>query len=313
MRASLLCLAAAVSCARGQLFGLSASVQLTHYDASGTATPIGQPVASEDQAQNLAALDAARGVYYFVGFDPSSPTPRLIGLSLSTGAVVSSVALPFVEEAFVGVGQLLAWASDLGLAVMTGQTADQTHLIGTVNATSGAWTQVASISRADDDVLGGSAAYIPGAQTFIFNLGAQNGTVIDNFAVDLKTGSVRNGTNTQMGNIESMSYNYADGMVYGLGLHIVGNDWNRSIVVMDPATLEITEVGQVPGFGIESGGIGTVDVAGDSLWWIGMQAPYVANTPLYLIQCSLKDASVKSSAQICDSDPQCPWSLQYRG
>jgi hypothetical protein len=311
MRACLL--AAALSLARGQLFGLSASVQLQRFDASGTATPVGPPVANEDQAQNLAALDNVNGIYYFVGFDPSSPTPRLIGLSLSTGAVVSSVTLPFVEEAFVGVGQLLAWASDLGLAVMTGQTADQTHLIGTVNATSGAWTQVASISRADDDVLGGSAAYIPGEQTFIFNLGAQNGTVIDNFAVDLKTGSVRNGTNTQMGNLESMSYNAADGKVYGLGLHIDGNAWNRSIAVMDPATLEITEIGQVPGFGIESGGIGTVDVAGNSLWWIGMQSPYTPNAPFFLIQTSLQDASVKSSAQICDSDPTCPWSLQYRG
>lgn len=220
---------------------------------------------------------------------------------------------PSPQESFVGVGQLLAWAPDLGLAVLTGQTADGTHLVGTVNASSGAWTPVANVTRSDDDVLGGAAVYIPATSDFIFNLGVANGTQIDNVAVNLVSGAVRFGENTQAGNLESMSLNSRDGKVYGLSLHIVGEGFNRSISVMDPATLAISEIGIVPGFGIESGGIGTVDASAQTLYWIGMAAPYVPNSPLFLVQVRLADATVVSAAQICASDPECPWSLEYRG
>jgi len=294
-----------------QLYGLSSSVQLNSFAADGTATPIGPPRPSFLQAQNLAALDAAGGVYYFVEY--SGGSPALVGLSLSTGAVLSQVALPFVEESFVGVGQLLAWAPDLGLAVLTGQTADGTHLVGTVNASSGAWTPIANVTRSDDDVLGAAAVYIPATSDFIFNLGVSNGTEIANVAVNLVTGAVRFGDNTQAGNLESMSLNTRDGKVYGLSLHIVGQGFNRSISVMDPATLAIREIGIVAGYGIESGGIGTVDAAAQTLFWIGMAAPYVPNSPLFLVQVRLADATVVSAAQLCASDAECPWSLEYRG
>ena len=292
-----------------QLYGLSNTVQLQRYAADGTSVNIGPARPSDLQAQNLAALDALNGIYYFVGYDAATPT--LVGLSISTGAVVSSVSLPFAEMAFIGVGQSLAWASDLGLAVLTGQTADKTHIVGTVNVTSGKWTQKAKISNTDYDVLGASCAYIPGG-TFIFNLGVTNGTVIANFAVDLATGKVRTADTNDKSNIESMSYNVLDKMIYGLGLHIVGGGWTRSIVRLDPTTLAITELGLVTDYGIESGGIGTVDAAAHSLWWIGMKAPYVPNTPLFLVQSSLVDGSTISSAQLCDNDAVCPWSLEFR-
>jgi hypothetical protein len=300
-----------ITAAHAQLYGMSGSAQLVRFKSDGTATPIGPARPSELQAQNLAALDSVKGIYYYVGFVEGAGSPNLLGISIADGAVVTSVALPFAEMVFVGVGQLLAWAPDLGLAVLTGQSVDQTHLIGTVNVTSGAWRQVAKISRADDDVLGGSCAYVPGG-TFIFNLGVKNGTVIDNFSVDLSSGQVRSADNTARRNIVSMSFNALDGMIYGLGLHIVGNGWTRSIVRMNPATLAITEMGLVTDYGIESGGIGTVDAAAKSLYWIGMAAPYVPNSPFFLIQSSIVDGSTISAAFLCDNDAVLPWSLEYR-
>lgn len=298
--------------ARAELFGLSASVQLERIAADGSSSAIGPARPADLQAQNLACIDAAGGVYFFVEFSGGS-SPSLVGLSLSSGAVVSEAALPFVESSFVGVGQLLAWAPDLGLAVLTGQSADGSHLVGTVNATSGAWTQVATVTRTDDDVLGGSAVYVPRTGEFIFNLGIKNGTEIANVAVNMRSGAVRIGDNTATGNLESMSLNAKDGMVYGLSLHITGDSWSRSLSRMDPVSLVIKEVGLVSGFGIESGGIGTIDAAAQTLFWIGMKAPYVPNTPLYLVQVSLADASIVSSAQLCADDASCPWSLEYRG
>ena len=311
MRARLLIVFAQALTAVSQLYGLSSSVQLSSFAADGTSTPIGPARPSFLQAQNLATLDSVGGVYYFVEY--SGGQPNLVGLSLASGLVVSQVALPFVEESFVGVGQLLAWAPDLNLAVLTGQTADGTHLVGTVNASSGAWIPVANVTRSDDDVLGGAAVYVPATGDFIFNLGVDNGTEIANVAVNLRSGAVRFGENTATGNLESMSLNSKDGRVYGLSLHIVGEAWNRSIAVLDPVTLAISEIGVVAGFGIESGGIGTVDAAAQSLWWIGMQTPYVPSAPLFLVQVALADGAVLSSAQLCANDAVCPWSLEFRG
>jgi hypothetical protein len=154
--ASLLLLSFAA--ARAQLFGLSDSVQLARFSADGTSVPIGPARPSDLQAQNLAALDKEGGVYYFIEYNGSAP--YLVGLSLDTGAVLSSVALPFAEEAFVGVGQMLAWASDLGVAVVAGQTANQTHEVLTVNVKTGDYRLVATVTSADDDVLGAACAYV---------------------------------------------------------------------------------------------------------------------------------------------------------
>lgn len=295
--------------ARAQLFGLSENVALLRLADNGTTFPIGAPIANDLEAQNLAAIDHEARIYWFTGYDQATAKAELVGVSLLNGSVVARVPLPFVEEAFVGVGQLMAWAPDLQRMVMTGQSADATHLVGTVDVRSGAWKQVAAISRADLDVLGGACAYVPATHTFVFNLGV--GDAIDNYAVDMTTGAVRNASNTDASNIVSMSYNAADGLIYGLGLHIAGAGWNRSIAVLDPATLAIREIGVVDAWGIESGGISALSAAADSLYWIGMAAPYAPGAPLYLIQNSLRDAAVISAGLLCADDASCPWSLEF--
>ena len=83
----LACVQLQFSMVTAQLYGLSASVQLNRYSADGTSAAIGPAHPSFLQAQNLAALDAAGGIYYFVEY--SGGAPALVGLSLSTGAVLS--------------------------------------------------------------------------------------------------------------------------------------------------------------------------------------------------------------------------------
>lgn len=86
----------------------------------------------------------------------------------------------------------------------------------------------------------------------------------------------------------------------------------RTIVSMNPTTLAITTLGVVPSFGVESGGICTVDQANGILYWIGMPVPFAPNDPLYLIGNSIKDGSVVTSALLCADDAVCPWSLEFR-
>lgn len=77
---------------------------------------------------------------------------------------------------------------------------------------------------------------------------------------------------------------HSAGQVFGLGLDINGNAWNRTLVSMDPNTLAVTTVGVITGYGIESGGIAAIDVADRSLYWIGQQTNAGPNDPFYLIQ-----------------------------
>ena len=307
----LLSLFALIGAASAQLFGLSAGVGLIRVYDNGTTLSIGPALPAELEAQNLATLDSAGGVYYFVGYNQAKGQPQLVGLSLATGAVTSAVPLPFAEESFVGVGQYMAFASDSKLVVLSGQTAHQPHLVITGAPATGASRRVCAIAHEELDVLGGSAAYVPGAELFVFNLGVND--TIANFVVDLKSGAVVNSTNTARGNLESMVFNPTDQLIYGLGLDIEGQAWNRSIASFDPVALTYSQRGVVPGYGIESGGISAINVAAGSIYWIGMQAPYVAGSPLFLIQNRLADAAIVSvSAELCAADAACPWSLEFR-
>ena len=142
-----------------------------------------------------------------------------------------------MEQGFVGAGQMLAWAADLGVMILGAQTKDNTHIFGTLHPTTGVWTQVASISGLDLDVLGGSSAYVPGKKLFVFQLGGDG--VIDNYSLDMVSFKIHNTSNTAKMNIESMAYNPKDGLIYGLSLAIKGGLWNRSIVALNPLTLKI--------------------------------------------------------------------------
>jgi hypothetical protein len=52
----------------GALYGLNENVQLVSIDtSSGQTTILGNPLLDELQAQNLAAMDAKRSLYYMIG------------------------------------------------------------------------------------------------------------------------------------------------------------------------------------------------------------------------------------------------------
>lgn len=87
---------------------MSADAGLLRVYPNGSSSPLGSPLPKEGLAQQLAAIDAQRSVYYILGFEFETSKPNLIGPSLADGSVVSSATLPFVESAFVGVGQFLA-------------------------------------------------------------------------------------------------------------------------------------------------------------------------------------------------------------
>ena len=70
---------------------------------------------------------------------------ELVGLSLVDGSLTSRTKLPFYEPGWVGVGQMIAAGLSDGSVIVGGQVTNISgHAIGTLNPTTGVYTQVAS-------------------------------------------------------------------------------------------------------------------------------------------------------------------------
>ena len=71
------------------------------------------------------------------------------------------------------------------------------------------------------------------------------------------------------------------------------------------------QVGPVEGYLVMSGPVAALDAARRVLYWVGQRSNAGAQDPFFLIGVSLDTAAVVSSAQLCASDDQCPWSLEF--
>ena len=61
---------AAVQASDGTMYGISSNVGFVTIDPStGKVDPVAAPFPHEAQAQNLASLDALRGIYYIIGYN----------------------------------------------------------------------------------------------------------------------------------------------------------------------------------------------------------------------------------------------------
>lgn len=294
------------------LYGLSPDVALIQVFNNGSSAAVGAPIPGELQAQQVSTIDETRQVLYMLGFNESDSTSpvNVVGISLATGNVVSTAPMPYASSTFVGVGQNIVCEPKTGVLISSGQEqVNGPHVVGFVKPTTGQYTKVASLPAADLDVLGGPAAYAPETNTYVFQLGVGNG--INLFSVNMTDGTYKTFPQSDVSNIETLDYDAKTGLMYGLGIAVSGNAWNRTLVALHPTDMTITTVGVIAGYGIESGGIAALNVAARSLYWIGQQTGAGNNAPFYLIQVSLADASVISASVLCSSDPACPWSLEY--
>ena len=297
------------------LYGLSARAALVRVLDNGTTVAVGAPACSDCLlAQGLSTLDAAGAVFYSVLYDEATRTPMLTGLALATGAVVSSVALPFVEPVTpqVGVGLWLAFCAATGRVLAGGQDASQAHVMGAVDPRSGDFRRFASINASAHNNVGCAceAAYVPSTDEVVLQLGTHSPLPagIDIFAVNVGTGAVRFTGQSASRNIVSLSYAADADVVVGLGINFAGGALQRTVSRLDPLSLRIDVVGNVSAETIASCGIAAYNSATRGLYWIGDRT---GNDAFELVQSSVADASLISTGALCATDPECPWSLEY--
>jgi hypothetical protein len=293
------------------LYGVSEDVQLLRVYTNGSSSVISQIGSAGEygQAQGLSTIDQTNGIFYSILYQLSSSKPFLVGVSLTSGKIVSSVPVPFEDNAFIGVGQWLVYSGPDQI-VVGGQDAAQNHLMGTISPTKGNYKQVAKLNASLLDVLGGChAAYSPATDSVYIQLGTQNPPAINVYEVNIRTGAVRQTNETDTANIDTLSFDPTTKMIYGLGIQVAGSNLQRTIVSLDPSTLRITTVGKVNVETIESGGIAALDSKGKTLYWIGDKT---GNDDFFLVGNSITaGAKVESTGDLCKADAACPWMLEF--
>jgi hypothetical protein len=111
----------------------------------GTAAPVGD--ATIPWTPGATAVDHEHGILYFIGSTSYIGTnTTLVGVSLKTGAVVSTAAIPFVGPGYELFAANLVYASDLGgqvLVLVTTSTNQQ--VLGKIDPETGTWTTITTV------------------------------------------------------------------------------------------------------------------------------------------------------------------------
>ena len=169
------------------------------------------------------------------------------------------------------------------------------------------------------DVNPSSRVYVPGQQTFIWQLGVSH--AITQFAYDFKTGLLRNASSPQM---TAFVFNSKDGMVWGHGVApdpVNGTYWTRTLEKLDPATLKVELVAALPSLTTDALSKIALDVDKQMMFWPTalFKDAGKPSAPIYLAQVSIANASIVSlTGPLCpaSSCPECgpstcPMSLDF--
>ena len=273
-------------------------------------------------------VDSTHGILYFIGSTSyTGQNVTLVGVSLKTGAVVSSAAIPFSGPTFELFAADLVYASDLGeVLLLVTQRVTATNLkqiLGTIHPETGEWKTLTTVSAADvTKVDQQHMAYVPGKQICIFQHGVNR--VLTQFSYDYGGGTMMNATTAQF---TDMVFNPKDGMIWGHGVTTTPGKGNKQYYVrelskMDPSTLVVTTVKKLKTLATDGGALATLDVDSQTMYWISALftddgSHCGANGPFYLVQVSLDDGSIVTQTLACKlwnnpwSPGDCPDTLNW--
>ena len=304
--------APAAAAAGGVLVGISAASppSLVHLSpTTGKVIFTGPPLADELVAQQLAALDAARGVFYALGYDDKLRRTNLISLNASTGAVLSSVAVPrLFEPALVGVGQALAVEPASGRLVALGRrSAGAPHEVGLLDPRTGNFSTLHNLTKAFGD--SGSCVCAFDARRNRVLAGVASAGIEELVLIDLAPGGGVTPVPESFGdgdNLQALSYDAALDAFVGLG--ISPDTMFRTVVRLDAAALKWAVVGNVSGFLVMMGPISALDADAGVVYWMGAQGQTTG--PFFLVGVSAATAEVVSASSAPVAAPE-PWSLLW--
>lgn len=299
--------------AGGGLYGtIEPTALVSVNEGTGTLTPLSNGSLPEGQAQELSAFDPLTGTYYILGYNFTSKLPNLVGINLS-GLEVSSVKLPFSEEAFVGVGQAIVVEPKSGHIICSGQFSPKSNFsIVQINPKTGDYVVKATIGGPNEVlVLDGATAY--DAVTSNLYLSLDLGAGINLYAINLVsqaiTKIVQDPSSGKL--MDTMDYDATSNTIFGFGVKQDSTGGLvRTVTNLDPKSGVISIVGEVKGYTIESGNVATLDSENGRLFGLFQKDGANTTDPFYLVSVDTSDASVIHAAEIGDI-AALPWTLEY--
>jgi len=295
------------------LYGMAENATLITIDpTTGVQKEVGKiPQPKEAQAQALATMDRTNGIFYLMGQNTSSGASNLLGYSIKTGKIVSSVKVPFEEPFFVGVGQAIEFDINNQQIVAFGVLpSDNLPHVEMINPTTGVGKQILTVTQTGLlDMLGGFTAFDPKYNILWINYGYNSsGSILDQyFGFNVATGKLAfRFNNTDM--ISALDWDPVNNRTVGIGYTGKG----RTLLTLDGATGKVTVVAKVPGWSMMSSSISAYDPATQTIYAILQPTGAPTTSPFHIVGMSFPTGKVVSSAVLCANDAVCPWSLEVQ-
>lgn len=184
-----------------------------------------------------------------------------------------------------------------------GQDVNGFHIVGLIEPSSGAFTQLLNLTSALRNVFGGTCVFVPETNELWFELD------VDIMVLSLATKKVEVLPVSESYEILGMNRDPATGVIYGLG----GGPGQgvRTVVALHAGNRTIAPTGTVPAFGMQMGGITAYDWQARSIFWIAQRANADPSAPWFLVQNAVEGGKTASTAPLCGNGQLCPWSLHY--
>jgi len=203
-------------------------------------SPIGRyAYPKELLARQVSSIDVERKIYYFIAYNTTAKAIHLVGLSLKSGVLISSIKLPYAETAHVGLGEYCAVIPKTGQVLTLGKdrVRPRYHILE-VNTTSGKIQVIGSL-EVKSNVIAGAAAFDPERELFFFQMGTE--TEVNNYAYSVpQRKQVLNATNVD--NIETMNWDSKTKRIVGIGF-VSGS---RALISLDTVNGHSTVIARIP-------------------------------------------------------------------
>jgi hypothetical protein len=294
------------------LFGVLSRAQLSRIDPkTGGARAVGPGLSYEAVGQNLAAVDEANAVYYVLGYNLTSNSTNLVGLSLESGEIVSDVATPFVLPGFFATGEcFLAFSAARGRAVLAGQrsvgAANYSFVL--LDPVTGDFDVVAELPLNEYGPVGyAPQVLVPAHDEFVVMYAVNPGAneVLSLVSVRLD-GSGVSLWDADCGDAVVLDLDESSGLVYGIGQDRA-HDFERALFVFDASGKNCSRVGaDIGAFETLVVGEGAIDSKERILYWTSMpsNATKPPFPPVDLVGTSLVDGKTRSAhPYVGDGDP----------
>jgi hypothetical protein len=323
-------LLAGASPAAPGLFGMSGfsdSPQLLGIDAlTGAVAPVSPTNASlpfEEVAMGLAAIDDASATYYVVGLNESRQAATVVGVSLATGAVVSSCASPF---AFTGAGESVTWAGAPRSQLIVGGhlRGSGARALGALDMGSCAYTNLATLPASLLSWPAAASAYVPASDELVVVFSADAlGSRTQLVSISLASGNSSlwpDGTGSPCSRAESLSLDRASGLLFSIGGADAGADGaanaTRQLLELDPRQRSCAKQGDVsPPFLDMLESLAGFDASSREVLWVSQASGADDDAPFFLVRTPVGGSGASTSVPLegCTGffAIVCPWQISY--